>query len=272
MDAVFCNFFHIYNLNCKLAEIEKLLSSKSTMEKLQYRIMYQDLKQKILLGVFKTGDLLPSENELSAMFKTTRVTVRQALDELVKEGYIFKEKGKGSFVQSERGFLGLLAFKNFDELGQKHMHSISTKLTKSPWVMPWPEDFFYPLSPADKKLKCVCIERIRYVDDIPVIFEHYFIPNLKLDKLCVEEFIDGSLLKTLRIKHLIEITNVEQFMKGLPANEEVAQKLSIEVNKPIIKIFRRHHTNKKNFFFFSTLEAHTDQYSISNLFTKDSSY
>jgi DNA-binding GntR family transcriptional regulator len=242
------------------------------MEKLQYRIMYQDLKQKILLGVFKTGDLLPSENELAALFKTTRVTVRQALDELVKEGYIFKEKGKGSFVQSERGFLGLLAFKDFKELGQKKMHGITTKLVKKPWIMPWPEDFFYPLTPTELKMKCVCIKRIRYVDEDPVMLEYYFIPNLKLDKLCVDDFIDGSLLKTLRIKHLIEITNVEQFMKGISANEIVAENLNIAVNQPIIKIFRRHTTNKKNFFFFSTLETYTEKYAISHLFTKDVSY
>lgn len=242
------------------------------MEKLQYRIMYQDLKQKILLGVFKTGDLLPSENELAALFKTTRVTVRQALDELVKEGYIFKEKGKGSFVQSERGFLGLLAFKNFTELGQKNMHSITTKLVKQPWVMPWPEDFFYPLTPAELKMNCICIKRIRYVDEDPVMLEYYFIPNLKLERLCTEEFIDGSLLKTLRIKHLIEMTNVEQFMKGISANITVAENLNIAVNQPIIKIFRRHTTNKKNFFFFSTLEAYTEKYAISHLFTKDASY
>ncbi len=242
------------------------------MEKLQYRIMYQDLKQKILLGVFKTGDLLPSENELAALFKTTRVTVRQALDELVKEGYIIKEKGKGSFVQSERGFLGLLAFKNLAEIGQKNVHSITTEFTKKPWIMPWPEDFFYPLSPAEKKMKCICIERIRYVDNDAVMFEHYYIPNFKLDKLCTEEFIDGSLLKTLRIKHLLEITDVEQFMKALPASEIVAKSLSITQNQPIIKIFRRHATNKKNFFFFSTLETCTEKYAISHLFTKDTSY
>jgi DNA-binding GntR family transcriptional regulator len=242
------------------------------MEKLQYRIMYQDLKQKILLGVFKTGDLLPSENELAALFKTTRVTVRQALDELVKEGYIIKEKGKGSFVQSERGFLGLMAFKNFNELGQKQIHGITTKLTKVPSQMAWPDDFFYPLTVNEKKTKCICIERIRYVDEDPVILEHFYIPNNKLDKLCTEDFIDGSLLKTLRIKHLIEMTNVEQFMKGIPANDIVASSLQIPINQPIIKIFRRHSTNKKHFFFFSTLEAYTDKYAISHLFTKDVSY
>jgi DNA-binding GntR family transcriptional regulator len=242
------------------------------MEKLQYRIMYQDLKQKILLGVFKTGDMLPSENELSTLFHTTRVTVRQALDELVKEGYIVKEKGKGSFVQSERGFLGLMAFKNFDELGEKAVHGITTKLTQVPWSMPWPEDFFYPLTPAERKLKCICIERTRYVDNDPVVFEHFYIPNLKLDRLLSDGFIDGSLLKTLRIKHLIEITNVEQFQKAVPADAAVAENLGIPVGTALIKIFRRHHTNKKQFFFFSTLEAYTEKYAISHLFTKDSSY
>ncbi len=242
------------------------------MEKLQYRIMYQDLKQKILLGVFKTGDMLPSENELASLFHTTRVTVRQALDELVKEGYIVKEKGKGSFVQSERGFLGLMAFKNFDEIGEKSVHGITTRLTQKPWLMPWPDDFFYPLSPAEKKLKCICIERIRYVDHDAVVFEHFYIPNLKLDKLLVDEFIDGSLLKTLRIKHLIEITNVEQFLKAIPATPTVAQSLNIQIGQPVIKIFRRHHTNKKQFFFFSTLEAYTEKYAISHLFTKDTSF
>lgn len=242
------------------------------MEKLQYRIMYQDLKQKILLGVFKTGDMLPSENELSALFRTTRVTVRQALDELVKEGYIVKEKGKGSFVQSERGFLGLMSFKNFSELGQKTVHGITTKLTQKPFLMDWPTDFFYPQTTAERKIKCLCIERIRFVDEDPVILEHFYIPNLKLDKLLVDEFIDGSLMKTLRIRHLIEMTNVEQFMKAVPANETTANALGIKESLPVIKIFRRHSTNKKNFFFFSTLEAYTEKYAISHLFTKDVSY
>jgi DNA-binding GntR family transcriptional regulator len=242
------------------------------MEKLQYRIMYQDLKQKILLGVFKTGDMLPSENELSALFHTTRVTVRQALDELVKEGYIVKEKGKGSFVQSERGFMGLMAFKNFDEMGEKSVHGITTKLTTNPQEIAWPEDFFYPLSAIEQKTKCINITRVRFVDEDAVVFENFYIPNLKLDKLVTSPFIDGSLLKTLRIKHLIEITNVEQFMKAIPASAEAAEKLGIEPGAPIIKIFRRHHTNKKQFTFFSTLEAYTQKYAISHLFTKDVSY
>jgi DNA-binding GntR family transcriptional regulator len=242
------------------------------MEKLQYRRMYQDLKQKILLGVFKTGDMLPSENDLAALFSTTRVTVRQALDELVKEGYIVKEKGKGSFVQSERGFLGLMAFKNLAELGEKTVHGITTRLTQKPWSMPWPTDFFYPLTPADRKINCICIERTRYLDTDPVVLERFYIPNIKLDALLVDEFMDGSLLKTLRIKHMIEITNVEQFLKALPASADVAKHLKIAEGQPIVKIFRRHHTYRKQFYFFSTLEIYTEKYAISHLFTKDISF
>ena len=59
---------------------------------------------------------MPSENDLSHQFKITRATVRQALEELVKEGYIEKRQGKGSVVISDRKTLGLLSFKGFSEV------------------------------------------------------------------------------------------------------------------------------------------------------------
>ncbi len=44
---------------------------------------------------------LPSENELAAEFKVSRVTVRQALDELHRKGLIYREKGRGSYARSQ---------------------------------------------------------------------------------------------------------------------------------------------------------------------------
>ena len=59
-----------------------------------YKNVQQQIKTQIISGHFKEGDLLPSENDLAAKFKITRSTIRHALDELVKEGYIEKRKGK----------------------------------------------------------------------------------------------------------------------------------------------------------------------------------
>ena len=64
------------------------------MELALYRKLQNDIKSLILSGIYKEGDLLPSEHELRAIHDVTRTTVRQALDELVKEGYIVKIHGK----------------------------------------------------------------------------------------------------------------------------------------------------------------------------------
>ena len=48
------------------------------------------------------GDQLPSENEIASLFKVSRHTVRQALNYLVQEGWIYKERGKGSFYSRKK--------------------------------------------------------------------------------------------------------------------------------------------------------------------------
>lgn len=57
-----------------------------------------ELEKDILTGKYKPGELVPSENELSASHKISRPTVRQAFSELVAKGLLKKVKGKGTFV------------------------------------------------------------------------------------------------------------------------------------------------------------------------------
>ena len=60
----------------------------------QYRQLYESLRHQIISGIYQQDDLLPSENQLADLHQITRMTVRQALNELVKDGYIRKQKGK----------------------------------------------------------------------------------------------------------------------------------------------------------------------------------
>jgi DNA-binding GntR family transcriptional regulator len=78
------------------------------MKVYQYQTIYETLKQQIQRGEFQEGELIPSENELWQQFQTTRMTIRQALAELVREGYIIRKHGKGSIVKTQiRRFLFL---------------------------------------------------------------------------------------------------------------------------------------------------------------------
>lgn len=64
----------------------------------KYEIILQDLESKIKNKRFKENDLLPSEHELTKQYASSRATVRQALKILEENGFIQKQKGRGSVV------------------------------------------------------------------------------------------------------------------------------------------------------------------------------
>ncbi len=70
---------------------------KNSEQSLKYNRLSEELKQKILDGIYRPGDKLPSENELAAQYQISRHTVRKALDMLTREGYVYAEHGRGTF-------------------------------------------------------------------------------------------------------------------------------------------------------------------------------
>lgn len=86
--------------------------------------LYKDYAERIDAGTLQPGSKLPSENELSATYQTSRETVRKGLNLLAQNGYINKVKGKGSFVlDTERlkfPISGLVSYKELSKrLGKK---------------------------------------------------------------------------------------------------------------------------------------------------------
>ena len=90
----------------------------------QYKKVYEDLRKQIVDGIFKEGDLLPSENELCSVYGVTRPTVRQALSSLVSDGFIKKHQGKGSIVHKLPKGIGILSIAGTTSaLGAKNIKS-----------------------------------------------------------------------------------------------------------------------------------------------------
>ncbi|GGC76187.1 LacI family transcriptional regulator [Thalassobacillus devorans] len=68
------------------------------MEKPLYEIIYEKLKSDIISGIYKSGEKIPSEKELSEMWKVSRITPKKSLEKLVSEGLVVRHAGRGSFV------------------------------------------------------------------------------------------------------------------------------------------------------------------------------
>ena len=70
-----------------------------------YQIIEQEIKDKIKSGEYLPGQIIDSENNLKEIYHVTRMTVRQALGNLVFQEYLYKKKGKGTFVTTKALYL-----------------------------------------------------------------------------------------------------------------------------------------------------------------------
>ena len=62
----------------------------------------EHLKNRIKQGEFTVGMAIPSERELTEMFDVSRMTVRQSITNLVTEGLLYREKGRGTYVARQK--------------------------------------------------------------------------------------------------------------------------------------------------------------------------
>ena len=232
----------------------------------QYQILQNDIKRDILTGIFREGDLLPSENELCNRYNVTRSTVRKALDGLVNEGYILKKQGKGSIVFIKRNSLGLLSFKGFSDVLGETSRKIRTTILQDPLFIRWPANFFYPLSEEEKSAGTIFLNRLRYVEDNPVMVEYTYLPNTHLEGFLEQPLVHDSLFATLRSRYQIEVTNVFQDIRAVSAEPEVAEMLETYPTAPLLHIYRRYVTSRESLMIYSSLYCNTDKYFISNEF------
>lgn len=92
-----------------------------------HKPLYDQLRElilnKIVNGEYAVLSQIPSENEFAEQFGVSRITVRQALNQLQLEGYIFKVPGKGTFVSKPKTFQNISSCKVL----QKQCHLLVMK-------------------------------------------------------------------------------------------------------------------------------------------------
>ncbi|MBM7694491.1 GntR family trehalose operon transcriptional repressor [Peribacillus deserti] len=161
--------------------------------------VYDDLAQKIQNDELRAGSLLPSENELTELYDTSRETIRKALKMLSEDGYIHKVQGKGSIVLDISKFnfpvSGLVSFK---ELAQKMGHRARTEVVKLERILPHPEIMENMRLTAGQQVWQVF--RVREIDREKIILDKDFlneeiVPDLTKE-ICqnsIYEYIESEL-------------------------------------------------------------------------------
>lgn len=230
----------------------------------QYKKIYELLRKHIEDGVYKEGDLLPSENDLCKTYHSTRPTVRHALDALVNEGYIKKQQGKGSIVHRLPQGIGILSVSGTTTaIGSSHLN---TEIIKKPEVRQWEEPFLFNLSDIEKESGCIYMERLRLYDEDPIFYDINYLPNINLPRFTSRNFENKSLFNVLRKGYGIEIKGGEQRLRSVKASKEISNYLKVKKGHPILHLERKMATNRIGYYVYSSIYCNTEKHAIYGTF------
>ncbi|MFD2934770.1 GntR family transcriptional regulator [Spirosoma flavum] len=240
----------------------------------QYQYLYETLRQDIIRGVFKAGDLLPSESVLQQQYRLTQPTIRQALSLLVQDGYIRKHQGKGSIVQAIPIGLGVMSLKTHavsaDDktaaLEELSPELITTMILTKPYLCAFPDELLFYPTDENTDATFHCLERLRSVNGTPVFYEKLILPNRYLPNLSRQRLDNRSFFDLLRTKYGLVVTGGEQKIQALAADQTIARQLQVEHGSPVLRLEKRIDTNKSDFSFYSLLFARTDQFLLQGRF------
>jgi len=198
-----------------------------------YQQLCDTLKEQIKAGKYKAGDKIPSEDQLSKMYKISRITVRNALQHLADENMLVKRKGKGTFVAEPVIIESMSAGNSFTKSCLQINAVPSTKIISmskqhagkkiAEILETSPEDFI------------ICIKRLRLIDNMAAIFEvDYFTKDY--DFLIQEDFTGTSLLEFIRKNTGIRAEGIEDIYEVRHASKEHAEYLDCKVGTPLLQV------------------------------------
>jgi len=194
------------------------------------------------------------------LYGVTRPTVRQSLNNLANDGYISRHQGKGSIVHHLPREIGILSVSGTTSaVGDR---KLKTSIIVKPVIIPWKDDFMFPLSQLEKESGCVYMERLRLVDDVPIFYDISYIANINLPRITSRKFENQSLFRILRDHYQIEIRGGEQRIKAIPASVKISKFLHLKKGEPVLHLERKMETNNPGHFLYSSIFCNTGKYSI----------
>ena len=184
-------------------------------------------------GTAKAGEKLPGEPELCRQFDVSRTVIRQALRELEHEGLIVRRKGKGTFVAEpkirENLFQELTGF--YQDMEAKGHPPFSRVLKQE--VIPAPRRVASLLK-LKEHTPLVQIDRLRYVQDEPIVLVSSYLPHARCPGLVEADLSERSLYALLAEEYGIQIVRGRRVLEAVPANEVEAELLQVKKGAPLI--------------------------------------
>lgn len=194
------------------------------------------LRDRILEGVYESHEQMPSESELMKAFKVSRITVRQALGDLQKEGLIFKVQGKGSYVSKPKAFQNLARLQGFAEAMASMGYETYSRVIGDQ-IIPAGATVGARLDvPASESV--VEIRRVRFLNREPISVDVSYLPQTIGERLLREDLAHRDIFLILENDYGLPLGQAELQIEAMLADEALARLLKVVEGAPILRIER----------------------------------
>jgi GntR family transcriptional regulator len=198
--------------------------------------LYDILRNNILKGDWKPGDMIPTEPELIELYGVSRSTVRQVLERFVNEGLIYRQQGKGSFVAEPTLEQGLTRIVSFTEDMRQRGLEPGTRILFS-GLLPAQDDIAAALQ-IQTGQEVALLQRLRLANNEPMSIEESFLVHRLCPGVLEHDFDKLSLRETLEIFYGIRIERARQVIRAVAASKKIAVQLGVHSRTSLLLIER----------------------------------
>lgn len=220
--TVWYNLFRRYNL-------------ERMTDMYRYREIYSDIRKDILTNHYRSGQPLPTQEELIAKYNVSRLTLKKALQLLSNEGLIYSKQGAGTYVRVRLGDATDEMLPLDSPVGVVYSHrdqDIKSKILHFDARLP--DETEQRNLNINKTQPVYEIKRVRFINQEYYSYEHTLMPTeiAPLDK----EILKGSLYDYLGSVAKLHLTDARRIVYAQGASPEVAAALNIAPNSPVLVI------------------------------------
>lgn len=198
-----------------------------------YIKIHNQLRENIEDVKWKVGERIPAERELANQFSVSRMTLRQAIQELVDEGILERRVGSGTFVANRKVQERMSGVTSFTDL-MKSIGKVPSSTTIS-YHLTIPSQVEIEKLDLKDGDQVVRMERIRSGNDVPICFEVATIPANLVKELSKEE-VTTSFWETLERKAHLYPGHAVQHISATKATEKIANYLNVKRGDPLLRM------------------------------------